>query len=181
LFRGQPCRAERFSIANVPEQRRQALLQLAAATEQAVPFVQTRLKPVTPQNLRRIAALIADLDHAGFAVRQQASEEIVKLAEPALRRVLNDKPPVEVQRRAEAILLRLEGPVTSPEQLRALRGIEALEQAETGATAAGGARPGRSGRPGHAGSQSGAGASGGTSQGRAVIVGTFQTNGVNAR
>lgn len=114
---------------------RQALLQLAAAPEQAVPFLQTRLRPVTAQDLQRIAALIADLDHARFAVRQQASEDIVqlgKLAEPALRRVLNDKPPVEVQRRAEAILLRLEGPVTSPEQLRVLRGIEALEQADTG-------------------------------------------------
>lgn len=45
----------------------------------------------------------------------------------ALRDELQKKPPVEVQRRIEALLGRLDGPGMSAEMRRGLRGVEVLE------------------------------------------------------
>ena len=63
-----------------------------------------------------------------FTVRDKASRELRKLsetAEPAMRKVLDGKPSVELRRRVEA-LLELQADWL-PEDLRALRAIEALE------------------------------------------------------
>jgi hypothetical protein len=87
----------------------------------------------------RMARLIADLNSGEFAVRRQATEALEALddlAEPALRRALADKPPLEIARRLEALLIRLERPFASPAGLRQLRALEVLEssgssQAET--------------------------------------------------
>src|SRR5262249_49797424 len=59
----------------------QAAAILVADPEQAVPFLQGRLKPVAPVDAPRLARLIADLDSSQFAVRQKATEELEKQRE----------------------------------------------------------------------------------------------------
>jgi WD40 repeat protein len=103
---------------------------LAAAPGQALPWVQEHLKPVSAEDARRIARLVADLDSAEFAARQQAARELEKLgelAEPALRQALDGRPSAEVRRQAERLLANLGGPVQAPEVLRGLRSVEVLE------------------------------------------------------
>src|SRR5207249_2854336 len=69
-----------------------------------------------------------------FAVRERASQELEKLgdvAESALKRALEGKPPLEVRLRVEALLEKVRGPITSPERLRLSRAVEILEYAGT--------------------------------------------------
>jgi WD40 repeat protein len=117
--------------ADAPQAHR-AIGALARAPRQAVPFLQKRLHPVTI-DVRQVGSLIRDLDDDKFAVRERAQErleEFGELARPALRRTLADRPSVEVQRRVERLLEKLDqerrGP--SPERLRVLRALEVLER-----------------------------------------------------
>jgi hypothetical protein len=113
---------------------REAITSLGAAPEQAVPFLQKRLQPVSPKDIEHIVALIRDLDSARFAAREKSAADIRKagkLAEPALRRTLAGNPPLEVRQRVERLLEDLKGATLSPEEVRALRAIEALERAGT--------------------------------------------------
>lgn len=69
--------------------------------------------------------LVTDLDNSEFAVREAATRELEELgetAEPALRKVLADKPSLEVRRRVEPIVKKLEDwPASSATALRAWR------------------------------------------------------------
>jgi hypothetical protein len=104
---------------------------LIRARQQAVSFLKERLRPIAPVAAEEITAWIADLDNERFETRSKAKAELEKveeLAEPALRRALRKEPSsLEARRRLEALLQRLEGPVTSTETLRRLRAVEALE------------------------------------------------------
>jgi WD40 repeat protein len=108
---------------------------LTAAPEQAVPFLAGRLRPEAAPGAARLARLLADLDGKGFAVRQRAERELEVLgglAAPALREALAKKPSLEVRRRAERILAKLEAPSAPPASvLRQLRAVAALEWAGT--------------------------------------------------
>src|SRR5207245_4988388 len=107
---------------------------LAAAPEQAVPFLQQQLRPAAAPDRARVAQLVTDLDSNRFAVREKAAEELEKLgesAEPALRKVLQSDSSPEVRRRAGQLLAKLAGPVTSAQALRAIRGVMVLEQIGT--------------------------------------------------
>jgi len=78
--------------------------------------------------------LIAELDGEHFGAReeaQQALEGLGELAAPALQKALERRPSLEVRRRVERLLQKLEGPVTALEQLRHLRSIEVLEHIGT--------------------------------------------------
>jgi dipeptidyl aminopeptidase/acylaminoacyl peptidase len=111
-----------------------AVWALALSPAQAVPLLRDRLKPLPSAEPDRLARLVADLDNDRFAVREKASRELEQLAElavPALRKVLDGQPSVEVRRRVEELLERFGTAVTSAERLRGLRGIEVLEQAGT--------------------------------------------------
>jgi hypothetical protein len=115
-------------------QARRAVWSLAAAPEQAVPFLREHLRPAPPPDRRRLAKLVADLDADRFEVRERATAELGALgdgAEPALREALAGRPPPEVSRRLEQVLARARGSAPPPESLRALRGVEVLEQAGT--------------------------------------------------
>jgi HEAT repeat protein len=95
-----------------------------------------RLKIEPAPDAKRIQQLIADLDHARFEVRQASSNALEKLGEavePALTKLLADKPPLEVRQRIDALLTKLEkSPVElTPDELRSLRAIRALEQIGT--------------------------------------------------
>jgi WD40 repeat protein len=100
----------------------------------AVTFLDEQLRTIEPVDARKIAALIDDLDHAKFGVRDQASKELEKLAsiaQPALLARLKVNPPLEMQKRIMILLDRLEGPVTDLALLRSLRAVEVLERIGT--------------------------------------------------
>jgi RNA polymerase sigma factor (sigma-70 family) len=108
----------------------QAIGQLAAAPGLSLPFLRQQLRPAAPAGARRIARLIADLDSGQFAVRQRAArelEEAGEMAEPALRKALLSKPSLEVRRRLEKVLKKVERQVPSSARLQALRALEVLE------------------------------------------------------
>jgi hypothetical protein len=81
-----------------------------------------------------LSRMIADLNGDRFPVREKAAGELLNLAgqvEPALRRALEAKPPLEVRRRLEEILQELAEPVPCPEYQRSMRTLEALEHMGT--------------------------------------------------
>jgi hypothetical protein len=110
-----------------------ALRRLAAAPDQAVPYLGKRLRPAAPSG-KRLARWLTDLDSDEFADREAATREIARmgrLAEPALRKTLEEGPSLEVRRRVTRLLAQMEKGGLTGEQLRDLRAVEALEHAGT--------------------------------------------------
>jgi RNA polymerase sigma factor (sigma-70 family) len=109
-----------------------ALWTLVDAPDKAVPFLKEHLHPMPRVSAERLRRLIADLDADDFARREEASRNLAKLgseAEPALRKVLEEKPTLELRRRVQALLdsLACQTEMT-PDALRQLRAIQVLEQ-----------------------------------------------------
>jgi RNA polymerase sigma factor (sigma-70 family) len=107
-----------------------ALATLSAAPEQAMAFIRGRLRPAAAPRIP-VSRLVADLDSDEFRVRESAARELARLgpqAEAALRAALAGKPSPELRKQAEALLEKLEGPVTDAETLRPLRAVAALER-----------------------------------------------------
>jgi RNA polymerase sigma factor (sigma-70 family) len=108
-----------------------ALTRLQAAPLEAVALVRRQVRHVAliaPEILER---LIKDLDSADFTRRQQATMALAKLghlAEPALKKVLEDRPSVESRRRIEGLLDML--PTDEPASVDELRGLRAVELLE---------------------------------------------------
>jgi hypothetical protein len=112
----------------------QGILRLAGAPKQAVPFLSERLKPAVPVDLQNVARWVADLESEKFAVRQEASANLVKAGEqvvPLLQNVLKSQPTLETRKRVEDLLNRLTGGTLTTEQLRFVRAVEALERMGT--------------------------------------------------
>lgn len=113
----------------------QAIWDLVAAPEQTVPLFRQRIKPAQPADTQHVERLIRDLDSDEFQTRIKATEELEKIvdgAESALRKKLAEKPSLkpslEMRRRIEEVLSKLE---PSGERLRAIRSIQVLEYAGT--------------------------------------------------
>lgn len=107
---------------------------LAAAPARSVPFLKARLRPVPAIDAAAIQKLVADLNSGRYAVRQKAMhhlEALGEIAEATLRKALEQGPSLELRRRVEPLLAKIEAPISAPEQLRALRAVEALERAGT--------------------------------------------------
>jgi RNA polymerase sigma factor (sigma-70 family) len=105
-----------------------------SAARQTVAYLAQRLKPIAAANPARLEMLTADLDSEQFALRDAATEELVRaaeLAEPALRKALVTATSLEFRRRVEALIRKLEEPITSPETVRLLRSLEVLERVGT--------------------------------------------------
>src|SRR5262249_16134240 len=107
---------------------------LCACPEQSLPYLQEKLRPAQPADAKRIARLIADLDDQRFETRTKASDELAQLGEPAeqaLKKVLADKPSLELRQRGEALLQQLA--TSHLERARELRAIEVLDHISTAA------------------------------------------------
>jgi hypothetical protein len=107
-----------------------AIRVLADAPGQSLPLLRKRSRPAAPPDASRVERLLAGLGSDRFSERSQAVKELEQMgdqAEGALRRLVAGNPPLEVARRVEVLLARLEGPVTDPERLRQLRAVEVLE------------------------------------------------------
>jgi hypothetical protein len=110
-----------------------AIWSLVGVPEQSVPFLKEHLKPIPAVDAKRLTQLTTELDDQRFAVRKKATDELEKLADlavPALQRILEQKPSLEVRQRVEKLLEKAEQ-IGSPDQLRGLRAIEALEHIAT--------------------------------------------------
>jgi WD40 repeat protein len=114
-----------------------AVWTLAGGAGESVPFLRGKLRAVPPLDPKEVSRLLADLDSPRFVERDRAArrlEELAELAEPHMRQALEARPPLEVRRRLERLVRRLEeapGPAGSPDGLRILRAIEVLEHAGT--------------------------------------------------
>jgi RNA polymerase sigma factor (sigma-70 family) len=114
-----------------PGRAGRAIWTLAGVRAQAVPFLQSKLQPVPTASKEVVARRIAELGDGKFAVRDRAVRELAELGdavEKPLRQALAAGPVLEVRRRVERLLERLD-PRKSPERLRWLRAVEALERA----------------------------------------------------
>jgi hypothetical protein len=111
-----------------------AMREMADHPKAAVALLREKLRPVKPVEPGRLDALVAGLDAPGFQDREAASRDLVALAdaaEPRLRRLLRQSAALEVRRRAEDALDRIEGG-----RLRAERAVEVLEMIGDGAARA---------------------------------------------
>jgi WD40 repeat protein len=105
-----------------------AIWTMIAMPKDSVTFLRGQLKPVPPID----AKLLADLDSNAFAARQKATEELERIGEhaaPALRKILADKPSLEVARRIEEILGRIKKPESSQAWRQFQRSLQVIEQA----------------------------------------------------
>jgi hypothetical protein len=112
----------------------QAVWTLARAPRESIPFLRARLHPVGLVNRQQLDRWIKTLGADTFEARQRAEADLEKLgelAEPALRRALENKPTLEQRRRIEPMLAKLEAAIPSGEALRSLRAIRVLEHAGT--------------------------------------------------
>jgi WD40 repeat protein len=115
----------------------QAVVELVARPAQALPLLKERLPTIYGDKLQELAQWLDGLDSKQFKVREQATKELekaVKLAEPALRKLLAKKPGLEVTRRVEGVLAKLEAVEGQPPDaafLQALRAVETLERLAT--------------------------------------------------
>jgi hypothetical protein len=114
-----------------------AVVRLAAAPKEAVPFLRARVRPAAPlprEGQQLLDRWLRDLDDDRFEVRERASAALVRLGEaalPAARKTLAESPSAEVRRRLQDVVERLARLALSPQGRAALRGVEALEYAGT--------------------------------------------------
>jgi WD40 repeat protein len=109
-----------------------AIRLLAAHPEQSVPFLRDKVLPITPPDERKVAGLIADLDHSNFRQRERATRSLAELGERArgaLQKAEAGTLTPEARERVERLLAGDEH--VSPEMLRIIRAIEAMEVAGT--------------------------------------------------
>jgi dipeptidyl aminopeptidase/acylaminoacyl peptidase len=116
-------------------QANRALWLLSRAPGQSVPFLKGKLRPITVDR-PHIVQLVTELDSPKFSRRQEATRELEllgKFAEPALRQALRARPALEVRRRVEGLLARVEGErcVPYPDARRAGRALKALARMES--------------------------------------------------
>src|SRR5579883_2189969 len=108
----------------------QAMRRLLRDPSEAVRLFRERLHPFPAIEGARIARWIADLDSAEFAVREKAVRELEQQGEAvegALRKLLEDRPSLEVRQRVKLLLAKL----TGGDRLRRLRAVEVLENLDT--------------------------------------------------
>jgi hypothetical protein len=103
---------------------------LTGSPQQAVALVRDRLQPVVAAAPERTAPLLAALGSRTFAEREKARRKLEELgvaAEPALRKALEEKIALEVRRRIEELLGKLE----REQKVRVPRSLELLERVGT--------------------------------------------------
>jgi hypothetical protein len=111
-----------------------SVLMLASDPAQAVPYLSDRVKPSEHVDQQKLKDLLDNLENAKFAVRQQASANLLKIGDqalPALQKLLASGPALETRIRAEELVHKLITGVRTPEELRTIRAVEALERMGT--------------------------------------------------
>jgi len=107
-----------------------AMGQMAGVPAETTALLKSKLKQVEPADPKMLQKLLEDLNSDQYNIRQKASVQLEKMADlagNALREKLESKPSLEMRKRIEALIDKLDGPVTLPELLRSLRAVELLE------------------------------------------------------
>jgi WD40 repeat protein len=118
---------EELASPNAPRAYR-AIGRLASREAIALPLLTKHLQPGPSPDPKELAALVEDLDSPMFATREKACRRVEELGEGArsfLERVKGAKVSLEVRRRVEGLLERLEFP--SAGGLREVRSVQVLE------------------------------------------------------
>jgi RNA polymerase sigma factor (sigma-70 family) len=123
------------ALAGDARKAHRAIYTLAAVGEQALPLLTEHLRPAPAVEAKRVEKLLAELDSEQFQVREAAARELSDMGlqiEPALQRVLDSKPSLEVRNRVRAIqeTLRRVPPTAVLRTLRAIRVLEMIGTAE---------------------------------------------------
>jgi RNA polymerase sigma factor (sigma-70 family) len=111
-----------------------AMAQFLAAPNGAVAWIKDRVKPAAAVGRKRIEELVRQLDDSAFAVREQATKDLLEIGEqavPALDRALAANPMLEMKRRLEVVRGKLADMILRGERLRAYRAVEILERLGT--------------------------------------------------
>jgi hypothetical protein len=136
---GRPARLSAEELAALwsdlgrPDARRahQAMRRLAAVPGQLLDLARKEVKPVPEPDPREVRRRIEALDSEEFEVREAASRYLIEVglvARAALEQALKGQPTLELRRRVEKLLERLEPPEElEPALLRAVRAVELLE------------------------------------------------------
>jgi WD40 repeat protein len=104
---------------------------LAQASDQVVPWLKKHLRPSIID--QRIQRLVKDLGNPSYTAREKATRELAALghdAEDALRLALRTGTDLELRRRVERLLKRLEADVLPTRELRALMILEQIDSPE---------------------------------------------------
>ena len=107
----------------------QAVRRLVRSPKLSVPFLNNQLKPVMAADAKRVSRLIGALDSPRFANRERAATELLKLGEaalPGMKKAFRGKLTLEARLRLKKIMTKVQN-LSTPQQLRSLRGIEVLE------------------------------------------------------
>jgi WD40 repeat protein len=108
----------------------QAMRRLLRDPAGAMRLLRENVRPVPATDEAQITRWIADLDSSEFAVREKAARGLElrgEAVEGALRKILEDRPSLEVRQRIKLILEKLQG----ANRLRMLRAVEVLEHLGT--------------------------------------------------
>jgi WD40 repeat protein len=110
-----------------------AMRRMLQTPEQSVSWLKGHLQAVPSLTPEQMARLTVELDSDSFSLRTHAWAQLEvqgRAAEPALRKALAANPTLEVRRRMENLLDRLDV-ARCPERLRAWRSLEILEHVGT--------------------------------------------------
>jgi hypothetical protein len=109
----------------------QAVWRLSLTPKETVALVKPRLLPLTAAEINQ---MLTDLDNPQYPVRKKARDQLTtlgKLVEPNLKKVLANRPSLEVRRSVDQLMKEFEGQAMPPHVLRTLRTLEVLEHIGT--------------------------------------------------
>jgi hypothetical protein len=125
-------RLERFLLGGDSLKGSRAVWRLALAPERALPLVKKLVRPA-PQPDKHIKRLVRNLGSENYRARATAEEELLALgekAECALRGAILEGNDLEVRRRAERLLKRLDGQALRAVERRCLALLEQIGSSE---------------------------------------------------
>jgi RNA polymerase sigma factor (sigma-70 family) len=111
-----------------------AMCDLAAASAQAAPFLNQRLRPASPIDQDQVSRQLADLGSSVFKVREKAITDLMQQGEqvvPLIDKALAAAPPLEVRLRLQKLRDQFTGLLLKGDDLRQSRALEVLERIGT--------------------------------------------------
>jgi hypothetical protein len=116
-----------------------AISRMLAAPAASLAYLKKRLPPAAVKiDAAAVERLIADLESNIFSLRERSAAELAKLGEPAepfFQKALAKKPNLEVRRRLDQLLRRMDDERFSPSlaRLQIIRAVELVETIDTSA------------------------------------------------
>ena len=109
-----------------------AVCALAGDPDNSLPLLKKRLPATSGKGVTttQIARMVRDLDSDEWRIREKASTDLEKVGArtlPLLKKTLGHPPSLEVRRRIERLLRRIDPTEMPAEELVALRGVQVLE------------------------------------------------------